>query len=160
MTKEKAKTDEDGILVVTTNKNAFRNYEIVDTLEAGIVLLGSEVKSIRAGEINIKDAYVRIHNGEAFLMNCHITPYKYSRIDEINPLRERKLLLHAQELERLEARISQKGLTVVPTKMYFRRGRCKLELGVGKGKKLHDRREDLKEREARREIERAFRGKR
>lgn len=158
MSKKNEKTTDEGILVITTNKNAYRSYEITETIEAGLALLGSEVKSIRAGEVNIKDAYVRVHGGEAFLLNCHITPYKFSRIDEINPLRERKLLLHKQELVRLGEKIAQKGLTVVPTKLYFKRGRCKVELGLGKGKKLHDRRDDVKAREAKREMERAFRG--
>ncbi len=155
--KGKRKAEEEGVLQVSTNRNARRLYEITSSLEAGIVLLGSEVKSIRAGGLNFKDSYVREKRGELFLVDCHIAPYSHSRVDSHKPERERKLLLHKQEIERLLAQIGKKGLTIVPLRMYFKSGRCKLEIGVGRGKKLHDKREDLKKAEAIRDIERAIR---
>ena len=143
--------------VVAVNKKARREYEILDTFEAGLQLLGSEVKSVREGAINLRESYIRLKNGEAFLVGCHISPYKYSRENEHDPLREKKLLLHRREIERLASQTQMKGLTIVPLKVYFTgQGRAKAAIGVGRGKKLYDKREDIKSREAAREIERVM----
>lgn len=156
---KKAKGDEkagSGILVVATNKKARRDYEILGNYEAGMVLLGSEVKSVRAGGINLSDSYVRAKNSELFLVSCHISPYLHSRVDAHDPLRERKLLLHRQEIEKLAAQVQMKGLTLIPLQVYFKKGRLKVEIGVGKGKKQFDKRDDVKKKEAQREMDRAF----
>lgn len=145
-----------GIKPVCTNKKARRDYHIEDTLEAGIVLRGSEAKSLRAGTANITDAYVKI-NDEAWLTGLHISPYAHTRMEEQFPDRDRKLLLHAREINRLRIKIQQRGYSLVPLKIYFRRGYAKVELGLGKGKKHYDKREDMKKADARREIERSFR---
>lgn len=140
------------------NRKAKRDYEIVDKIEAGIVLSGGEVKSIRAGSINLSESYVRIKNAECFLVDCHINPYAFERQDDIKPTKDRKLLLHKREIERLNAQVKQKGLTLIPLAVYFNaKGRCKLEIGVGKGKKVHDKRQDIKERDAKKYLERALR---
>lgn len=142
---------------VALNRKAKRDYEIIDRLEAGMSLTGAEVKSARAGEINLQESYVRITNRECFLVGCHFAPYTYARQDEVDPTRDRKLLLHRKEIERLDAQIRQKGLTAVPLAMYFNgRGRCKIEIGLGRGKKTLDKREDIKAREAKRYLERAM----
>ena len=151
------KAGEDGSRVVDFNKKARHDYEILDTLEVGLVLSGSEVKSVREGGISLRESYVRVKGAECFLVDCHIAPYKFSRKDDQEPYRERKLLLHKREIERLGIQIQQKGLTIVPLKVYFNaRGRCKLELGVGRGKKLHDKRQDMKSKEAKRAMDRAL----
>ena len=140
------------------NKQARRNYEIVKTFEAGIELRGSEVKSIRQGSVNLKESYIRIKSGEAFLIGCHISPYTHSRADAHDVTRERKLLLKKREIERLDVDVRKSGLSLVPLKLYFNKdGRCKLELALGKGKKLFDKREDVKKKETQRQIERALR---
>lgn len=157
MSKKKGPQSVDGVLVVASNKTAHRDFEILEKFEAGLVLSGSEVKSIRAGEVNLKEAYVREKNGELFLVGCHITPYAFSRQDEIDPVRQRKLLMHKDEIELLSTKSQHKGLTMVPIKLYFKGGRCKLELGLGRGKKLHDKRQDIKAKEANRDMERALR---
>lgn len=153
--KGEAKAGE-GILLVATNKKARRDYEILNNYEAGMVLLGSEVKSVRAGGLNLSDSYVRAQNGELFLVSCHISPYTHSRVDAHDPLRERKLLLHRQEIEKLATQVQTKGLTLIPLQVYFKKGRLKIEIGVGKGKKQFDKREDVKKKEAQREMDRAF----
>lgn len=142
--------------IIAANKKARRDYEILDTFEAGIVLVGSEVKSIRQGGINLADSYVKVKNGELFLVNCHIAPYSHAPAESHELMRERKLLLHAKEIERLSIQITQKGLTIVPIDLHFRNSRCKALLGVGRGKKHYDKREDLKKREADRQIARAM----
>lgn len=152
--------------LVASNPNAFRNYHIEETLEAGIVLTGTEIKSIRAQSPNLKEAYVAIKQGkgttslEAFLLNAHIGPYQHGNIWNHEPTRERKLLLHTLEIQRLFAAITQKGMTVVPIKCYFKAGRLKFELGVAKGKKAPDKRNDLKKKSADREMQRALKSKR
>ncbi|MCC6932610.1 MAG: SsrA-binding protein SmpB [Deltaproteobacteria bacterium] len=152
----KAATESEGILIVSNNKKAFHDYEILERLEAGIVLKGSEVKSIREGNINLKDTYIKIFHSEVYLVGCHISPYSHSRQDAHETVCDRKLLLHKREIEKFSAKTKQKGLTLVPLKVYFKKGRCKVEIGVGKGKKLYDKRQDLKAKEANRDIERAF----
>ncbi|HQH27250.1 MAG TPA: SsrA-binding protein SmpB, partial [Oligoflexia bacterium] len=143
--------------VIAVNKNARRNYEILVTVEAGIELLGCEVKSIRAGGINLKESYIRFKHNECFLVGCHISPYKFSPLKDYDPVRDRRLLFHRHEIKRLNEQVQQKGLTIVPLRAAFSpKGRCKIEVGVGRGKKLFDKREDIKAREAARDIERAM----
>ncbi len=147
--------------LIAQNKNAWRNYEILERLEAGLVLTGSEVKSLREGRANFKDGYVRIKNGEAWLVGVHIAPYENAGLPGFGghePERPRKLLLHAHEIHMLQVKIEQKGLTVVPLKLYFSHGKVKLEIGLGKGKKTFDRRDDLKRRAVEREVARDLRG--
>jgi SsrA-binding protein len=150
----------EGILVITENRKARHDYEFLETHEAGISLLGCEVKSIRARGINLKDSYIREERGQLFLVGCQISPYKFARIEDYVKDRERKLLLHQHEIERLASLIMRKGYTLVPTKVYFKKGRCKLEFAVGRGKKLFDKRQNVKTREAQREMERALHKKR
>ncbi len=145
-----------GRKVISTNKKARRDYEIIDTFEAGIVLQGSEVKSIRDGGINLKDSYVRVKGGEIFLVGSHISPYSHAPADAHETVRDRKLLMQKREIERLAAQVQQKGLSLVALQIYFVRGRCKLEIGLGRGKKLYDKRRDVKDKEAKRAMERAI----
>ncbi len=152
-------TDVGGILIIANNKKAFHDYEILSRFEAGIALQGSEVKAIREGNINLKDTYVKVLDGEVFLIGSHISPYSHSRIESHPTTRDRKLLLHKKEIEKMFISIQQKGLTLVPLKVYFKKRMCKVEIGIGKGKKLYDKREDLKKKEAMREIDRKLRVK-
>ncbi len=147
----------DGDRTVATNRRARHEYEILDTVEAGIALRGTEVKSLRAGQVNFKDAYAAIQNGEAFLLGCHISPYSHGTDANHDPERTRKLLLHAREISRLAGKVAERGLTLVPLRIYFKSGRAKVELGLARGKKLHDKRTALRERETRREMDRAAR---
>ncbi|MDF1525726.1 MAG: SsrA-binding protein SmpB [bacterium] len=140
------------------NRQARFNYEILEKVEAGIVLAGTEVKSIREGKANIKEAYADIRNGEAWLIGAHISPYSHGNITNHDPLRERKLLLNAVEIHRLQSKVMEKGLTLVPLSLYLKGRIVKLELGVGRGKKLGDKREDIKKRDQEREIHRAIKG--
>ena len=137
--------------VVATNREAYHNYHILETHECGVALTGTEVKSIREGRCNLKDSYGLIREGEAWLVNAHISPYSHGNRDNHEPTRTRKLLLHRAEIDKLASKAQEKGLTLVPTKMYFKDGRIKIELAVGKGKKLYDKRETEKRREADRE---------
>ena len=137
-----------GEFVVLVNKTARRNYEISQVFEAGISLLGPEVKSLREGQAELKEAYIRINDGEAYLIGCHISPYRFARLEDYVATRDRKLLLHRKEIKKLHENVKQKGLTIVPLRIYFKRGRCKLELGLGRGKKLFDKREDIKAKQA------------
>ena len=146
----------DGLLVVSQNRRAFHDDEIGRKVEAGIVLTGGEVKSIRSGTMNLRDSYVRIRGGEAFLLSCHIQPYRFAAVTEEKESRERKLLLNRKEIEVLDVEISHKGLSIIPTRAYFKGGRCKIELGIGRGKKHHDKRQDLKKKDADRAIARAM----
>lgn len=142
------------IKIIAKNRKAYHDYHIEDTYEAGISLAGTEVKSLREGKANLKESYVIIKNNEAFLFGCHISPYSHGNLQNHEPLRTRKLLLHRKEIDKLWSNISQKGLTVVPLKLYFKNGKAKLEIGLAKGKKHYEKRESIKEREANREIER------
>ncbi|MDA8326044.1 MAG: SsrA-binding protein SmpB [Nitrospiraceae bacterium] len=141
---------------VAENRKAYHDFFIDETCEAGIALTGTEVKSIREGKANLRDSYVLIKDGEAFLLNCHISPYSHGNIMNHEPLRTRKLLLKKREIERLRGQIIQKGFTLVPLKMYFKGPYVKLEIGLARGKKFFDKREALKEKEAGRQIERAL----
>lgn len=142
------------VKIVSTNRKAYHDYHIQETCEAGISLLGTEVKSLREGRANLKESYVIFKEGEAFLLNCHISPYSHGNIQNHDPLRTRKLLLHKKEINKLWGRTSQQGLTVVPLKIYFKNGRAKVEIGLAKGKRQYEKRATIKEKEAKREIER------
>jgi SsrA-binding protein len=126
---------------IATNRQAFHEYHILDKYEAGIVLKGTEVKSVLAGKIQLKESYVSVKNGEVWLFNAHISPYSHGNTQNHDPLRERKLLLHRREILKLEKELSQKGMTLVVTRVYIKNGRIKFEIGVAKGKKLYDKRE-------------------
>ena len=142
--------------LIAKNPVAYHNYSINDTLEAGIVLTGTEIKSIRTGKVNLKDTYVNIKNGEAFVYGMHISPYEHGNIFNKDPLRTRKLLLNKREINKLLGYISQKGLSLIPTKLYFKGNFVKLEIGIGKGKKLYDKREDMAKKDAERKIQRTL----
>ena len=143
--------------VVAQNRKAHHEYSILETLEAGIVLTGTEVKSPRQGKASLAEAYATVENGEAWVFQLHIPPYEQGNRWNLEPTRRRKLLLHRTEIAKLEKAVSQKGQTLVPLKLYFARGYAKLLIGVGKGKKTHDKRQTIAERDARREIQRAHR---
>lgn len=151
---------EKGIKIVTDNRKARHEYFIEDTLEAGMVLTGTEAKSLRAGKANLQDSFARVENGEVFLYNMHISPYERGNRFNHDPKRTRKLLLNRSEIRRLIGKTREKGFTLIPLKVYFNsRGIAKLELALARGKKLWDKREDIAARDAKREMERAFRDK-
>ncbi|MBM7605953.1 SsrA-binding protein [Metabacillus crassostreae] len=143
--------------VVAQNKKANHDFSIEETFEAGIVLQGTEIKSIRNGRANLKDSYARIDRGEVFLLNMHVSPYEQGNRYNHDPLRTRKLLLHKKEIVKLIGATKEDGYALVPLKMYLKNGYAKVLIGLGKGKKKYDKREDLKKKEAKRDIERAFR---
>ena len=143
---------------ITVNRRARHNFHIEETFEAGLVLTGSEVKSLRAGKAQLKDSYGRIERGEAWLLNAHISEYGPAAQFGHDPTRRRKLLLHGREIARLTGKTKERGLTLVPLRLYFKSGRAKVELGLGRGKRLYDKREATKEREIRRELDRARKG--
>lgn len=144
------------IKVVCQNKKARFDYEILEVIEAGMVLLGTEVKSLRQGRANLKDSYARIKGGELFLMQSHISPYTHAYYDNHEPDRARKLLVHKGEIKRLQGKTQEKGLTLVPLKIYFKDGRAKVELALARGKKTYDKRETLKRKTEQREMEKAI----
>ena len=143
--------------VIAQNKKAFHDYFIEETYEAGLVLQGTEIKSIRAGRVNLKDAFARVHNGEVWVHNMHIGTYEQGNRFNHDPLRTRKLLLHKKEIEKLTGASKETGYALVPVRIYLKNGFAKMALGLAKGKKQYDKRNDLKEKEAKREIARAFR---
>jgi SsrA-binding protein len=140
---------------VTTNRKAYHDYFIEETFEAGIALQGTEVKSLRLGLANLTDSYAIVKNSEVFLFNANISPYPYGNIMNHEPVRTRKLLLHREEIRKLIGKITQKGYTLIPLKIYFVRGKAKVMIGLAKGKKAFDKRETIKEKESKREVERA-----
>jgi SsrA-binding protein len=142
---------------IATNRKARYDYEVLDTVEAGIVLIGPEVKSLRAGRANLADAYATVRGGELWLRNLHISPYEEAGRANAEPTRERKLLLHRREIDRLEGQSREKGATLVPLSLYWKGGRCKVELGIVRGKRRHDKRQAIREREEGRELDRAMR---
>ena len=155
MVKEKTQT------VIGTNRKAFHDYTIQEKLEAGMVLVGTEVKSLREGKINLRESYAAVQHGKVVLHHCHIGAYSHGNRMNHDPLRPRTLLLHRKEIEKLSGKVQQAGLTLIPLRMYFNaNGIAKIELGLAKGKKHYDRRETVKKREASREIERAMKGAR
>jgi SsrA-binding protein len=147
---------EGGRKVVASNRKARHEYEILDTYEAGLVLVGPEVKSLRSGKVGFQDAFARVEGGEAWIYSLHISPYEQANRYNVDPLRTRKLLLHRDEIRRLIGKVEEKGLTLIPLELYFMRGKAKISLGLARGRKLYDKREKLKrqdqEREARREM--------
>lgn len=143
---------------ITVNRRARHDYHIEETIEAGLVLVGSEVKSLRDGKANLKDSYGRIDRGEAWLVNAHISPYDPASQFGHDPTRSRKLLLHQREIARLRGKVKERGFTLVPLRMYFKNGRAKVELALARGKHSHDKRAAIREREVRREMDRAARG--
>lgn len=150
------KGEREGVKIVAQNRTASYNYHLLDKFEAGLMLVGTEVKALREGKGSLREAYAEIRGGEAWLVNCHIPEYQPGGFRNHDPLRKRKLLLHRRELERLLVQTQQKGMTIVPLKIYFRDGRAKCELAVGKGKKFHDRRESERQKEAKREADEAI----
>jgi len=142
--------------IVSTNRKAFHEYFILETFEAGIQLKGSEVKSIREGNVSLKQSYILISKGEAWLRGLHIAAYSHTGYDGHEPIRNRKLLLHKKEIKKINSKLAEKGLTAIPIKIYFKRGYVKLELGLAKGKKLHDKRDTKKKRDVERDIQRAM----
>jgi SsrA-binding protein len=145
-----------GIKLIAQNKKAYHDYHIEETLEAGIVLTGTEVKSLRVGKANMRDSYAAVENGELWLIGVHISPYEQGNIFNHDPLRKRKLLVHANEIRRLYGKVRVAGFTLVPTKLYFKEGRAKVEVALAKGKTTYDKRETLAKKEAQRDMERAF----
>jgi len=161
MAKPKKKQLDDGTRVIAGNRRANFQYEIVDKYEAGIVLYGPEVKSLREGRANLGDSYASVRRGECYLHKLHIGPYDPATRNNVDPLRDRKLLLHRREIHKLEGRVQEKGLTLVPLSLYWKNGRAKVELGLARGKHVHDKRETIKRRMDDRDAERAMRrGKR
>ena len=142
---------------IAQNKKAYHDFSIEETYEAGIVLQGTEIKSIRQGKVNLKDSYARIEKGEVFLIGMHVSPYEQGNRYNHDPLRERKLLLHNKEISKLIGETKEIGYSLVPLKLYLKNGYAKVLIGLAKGKKKYDKREDLKKKEAKREVERAFR---
>ncbi len=147
------------IKIIATNKKAYHDYFIDETFEAGIALTGTEVKSLRMGKVNLKESFCRIKDGEVFINNMHISPYEFAGRENPDPTRMRKLLLHREEIVKLTRKSEEKGLALIPTRIYFKNSRAKLEIGVGRGKKLHDKRETLKRKEADREMAKVVKGK-
>ena len=145
-----------GEKLIAANRKAFHDYFILDKFEAGAVLLGTEVKSIREGRVNLKDSYAFVRGGEMFLQNCHISPYSHGNRENHDPTRSRKLLLHAAEIRKLIGKTQEKGLTLIPLRVYLKRGKVKFELGVAKGKKLYDKRETERRKEADKEARAAM----
>ena len=143
--------------LVASNRRALHDYEILEKVEAGLVLLGPEVKSLREGRANLSDSYAVLRRGEAFLVNAHVSPYDKAGRDNPDPRRERKLLLNKNEIARLAVKVAERGLTLVPLSLYFKNGRAKVELGLARGKRVHDKRETIRRREQEREMTRAVR---
>jgi SsrA-binding protein len=150
---------EKGIKIITQNRKAFHDYHVVETFEAGLMLLGSEVKSLRAGNAQLKDCYVTFKGNELWLQKCHINPYTASSYNNHEPERHRKLLLHRREIERIINQLKQRGLTMTVLKLYFKGGKAKAEIALVKGKKSHDKRQDIKTREVARQLNQARRNR-
>lgn len=144
--------------IIAKNPTARHNYTITETFEAGIVLSGTEIKSIKNGKVNIKDTYVMIKNGEAYIYGMHISPYEYGNIFNKDPLRDRKLLLHKREIFKLFGMIKQKNVSLIPISLYFKGSKVKVEVGIGKGKKLYDKRETIAKNDAEMKMKRAMKG--
>ena len=145
---------------IATNRRARFEYEVLERFEAGMALLGPEVKSLRAGKASLADAYAVVRRGQVYLLNLHISPYDPAARENPNPRRERKLLLHRAEIQRLAGKVHERGLTLVPLSLYFKGGRAKVEIGLARGKRRHDKRETIRKRESDRELARALRGRR
>lgn len=148
-----------GMKLIANNKKAFHDYFIEDTYEAGISLAGTEVKSLRSGKCSVKESFIKIEGGEVYIYGMHISPYEKGNIFNKDPLRVRKLLLHKYEIRKMESKIKEKGLTIVPLKVYFKDSLVKVEIGMARGKKLYDKRDDIAKKDQRREAERDFKVK-
>lgn len=142
--------------ILCSNRKAYHDYHIEESLEAGIELKGTEIKSLREGKANLKDSYAILKDGEAFLLGCHISPYSHGNIYNHEPLRTRKLLLHREEIRKLTGKVTQRGFTLIPVRIYLSKGRAKVEIALARGKKLFDKRETIKEKDLRRESEKAL----
>jgi SsrA-binding protein len=147
--------DPKAVKVIASNRRARRDYQVIDTYEAGLVLVGSEVKAMRAGKMQLKDSYANVEGGEAFLIGAHISPYEFSREGGHDPERARKLLLNRREIDKIAGLLAEKGLTLIPLQVYFKDGKAKVELGLARGKTSYDKRETIKKRDAAREMESA-----
>jgi SsrA-binding protein len=156
---DKSKT-QDADRLIAENRKAYHDYHLIETFEAGIVLLGTEVKAIREGRVNLRDSYGRVEDGEVFVHNVHISPYSHRGSADHVPTRKRKLLLHKQEIRKLIGKTVEKGMTLVPVRMYLKNGRVKVALSLAKGKQAHDKRETIKRREAERETRAAIKSRR
>ena len=152
----KPSSTEEGIKIVVQNRKARYDYHALDTWEAGIALLGTEVKSLRNGKANLRESYARVDGNEVYLHNVHIGEYEQGNLNNHEPTRKRKLLLHRQEINRMRGQVEEKGLTLIPLKLYFKRGRAKVEIALAKGKREYDRRQDIAKREANRDLDRAL----
>ena len=150
-----ANKKDDESKVLASNRKAFHDYTIEETYEAGIALTGTEIKSVRAGSVNLRDSYAQVRNGELWLMNVHVAPYEPASRQNVDPYRDRKLLMHRKEILRLASRAQEKGLTLIPLKMYLKKNRAKMEIGLARGKKLYDKRDAIAKRESEREMQRA-----
>jgi SsrA-binding protein len=144
---------------LATNRKAYHDYHIEETYEAGIALTGTEIKSVRAGSVNLRDSYAQVKNGEVWLLNTHIAPYEPASRQNVDPYRDRKLLLHRREIHRLYGRVQEKGYTLVPLRMYLKKNRVKVEIGLARGKRQYDKRDAISKREAAREMERALKAR-
>jgi SsrA-binding protein len=142
--------------VLATNRKAYHDYHIEETYEAGIALTGTEIKSVRAGSVNLRDSYAHVKDGELWLLNTHIAPYEPASRQNVDPYRDRKLLMHRHEIMRLQGRVQEKGYTLVPLRMYLKKNRVKVEIGLARGKRQYDKREAISKRDAAREMERAL----
>ncbi len=151
--------DKSGTKQITDNRKARHDYFVLETIEAGIELVGTEVKSLRAGNVNLKDAWCSIENGEMFIKGMHISPYDHGNIFNCDPIRARRLLLHKKEILKLFSQVKQEGLTLIPMSLYFKSSRVKVAVGLCKGKKLYDKREDMANKAAQREIDRAVKSR-
>jgi SsrA-binding protein len=141
--------------VLATNRKAYHDYHIEETHEAGVVLTGTEIKSVRAGSVNLRDSYAQVRNGEMWLMNVHIAPYEPASRQNVDPYRDRKLLMHHKEIMRLFGRVQEKGLTLIPLRVYLKKNKAKFEIGLARGKRQYDKREAIAKRDSAREIDRA-----
>lgn len=155
----KPEQSEQAIKVISVNRQAYHDYFVERTVEAGISLVGTEIKSIREGRVNLRGSYAIARNGELWLENAHIAAYEHGNRYNHEPLRNRKLLLHRREIEQLLSKVATKGMTLVPLKLYLKGGKAKVEIGLARGKKLYDKRESIAERDSKREIERIVRGR-
>jgi SsrA-binding protein len=145
----------DAVKVLATNRKAYHDYHIEETYEAGVALTGTEIKSVRAGSVNLRDSYAQVRSGEMWLMNMHVAPYEPASRQNVDPYRDRRLLLHHKEIMRLAGRVQEKGFTLVPLRMYLKKNRAKVEIGLARGKRMYDKREAIAKRETDREIRRA-----
>jgi len=152
-------TNKDEVKNVAVNRKARHDYSILDTYEAGLVLKGTEVKSLREGKVSLREGFAQFDNNELYIIDMHISPYVFGNIFNVDPKRKRKLLMHHREMNRIKAQVEEKGLTLIPLRIYFKRGHAKIELALAKGKKLYDKRHSLAEKDAKRDVDRELKNK-